>query len=208
MLAGALPRAVESRPMARTLCRLFLVGLVVVPGAACTTLPKPAEMLTVGYRSPEQALRSFQLAVRADLSTLEYQCFSTRFRAEQHLSLMAWREVREQLWKKIGMRWAIANAQASAAAHVYGSHAEMEVVALGKHVHLRFLREDFGETWKGETKLSDDALDFSAHSGVQEGGWFYGQVPLPPGSEAASVTEMRLGREWKIDGIQFDDGNP
>ena len=187
--------------MTRTPCRLFLVGLAALSSAACTTLPKPAEMLTAGYRSPEQTFHTFQLAVRADLSTLEYKCFSTRFRAENHLSLMAWREVREQLWGKIGMRWAVATAKATGPVHLYGNVAEFEVAALGKHMHLRFVREGFGELYSGEQLIADDTLDFQANTGTQQGRWFYGQVEMPADCESAKLTELRVGREWKLDQI-------
>lgn len=194
--------------MTRTLCRLFLVGLGACASPACTTLPKPAEMLEVGYRSPEQTLRTFQLAVRADLPQLEYKCFSTHFRAEHHLSQMAWREAREQLWGKVGMRWAVATAAKQGALQLSGATAELEVVALGKHVRLRFVREDFGELWSGEQLRADDALDFHASTGTQQGRWFYGQVEMPADCDSAKLTEVRVGREWKLDGIGPDGASP
>src|SRR6187431_1605039 len=97
----------------------FLVGL-----ASCTSLPTPAEMLAIGYRSPEQCFETFQTAVRADEPALEYSCVS------QHVR----REVREQLWGQVGMRWAVAKAKSSAPARVQGNRAWMEVSALGKQV--------------------------------------------------------------------------
>jgi hypothetical protein len=105
------------------------------------------------------------------------------------------------------MRWAVAKAKPRAPARVSGGRAEMEVSALGKHVTLVFVREEGGQTWSGETLLSDDPVDFRSHSGAQEGGLFYGQVPMPPGTESAKVTEMRLAQEWKLDAIDFDHGN-
>ncbi len=180
----------------------FLAGL-----AGCTSVPTPAEMLTVGFRSPEQCFSTFQKAVRADEPRLEYQCFSQHFRSENHVSQLAWREIREQLWSQVGMRWAVAKAKSSAPARISGSRASMEVSALGKHVRLEFVREEAGQLWNGETLLSDDVLDFRSHSGAQEGGWFYGQVPMPPGTESAKVTEMRLAQEWKLDAIDPGPGD-
>jgi hypothetical protein len=177
----------------------FLVGL-----ASCTSVPTPAEMLATGFRSPEQCFRTFQCAVRADEPAFEYQCFSQHFRAENHVSQLVWREVREQLWGQVGLRWAVAKAKASAPARVRGNRAFMEVSALGKHIQLEFVREEFGQLWSGETLIADDALDFRAHSGTQEGGWFYGQVAMPPAADSAKVTELRLGQEWKLDKIDPD----
>ena len=77
----------------------FLVGL-----ASCTSLPTPAEMLAIGYRSPEQCFETFQTAVRADEPALEYSCFSQHFRSANRVSQLVWREVREQLWGQVGVQ--------------------------------------------------------------------------------------------------------
>jgi hypothetical protein len=186
---------------------LFLVVLGSLPLAGCTTLPTPAEMLSFGFRSPGQCFQAFQLAVRADLPAQEYRCFSQHFRSENHLSQFAWREFREQLWSQFGSRWAVARAKPTGPIRIHGARAEFEVEALGRKVHLAFVCEDFGELWSGAEQLSDDALDFETHTGTQEGGLFYGQVPMPQGSEPAKVTEMRLGREWKLDVIELVGGS-
>jgi hypothetical protein len=180
---------------------VFLAGLVGFLQAGCPSLPTPAEVLSMGFRSPEQCFHSFQYAVRADLPGEELRCFSQHFRSENHVSQLVWLEVREQLWSQVGMRWAVAEAEPSAPAQVHGSSAWMDVRALGKTLRLRFVREECGQTWSGEQLLSDELVDFRTHSGTQAGGIFYGQVPLPPGSESAKVTEMRLAQEWKLDAI-------
>jgi len=175
----------------------FLLGM-----SGCTSVPTPAEMLTIGYRSPEQCFATFQKAVRADEPRLEYLCFSQHFRSANHVSQLVWREVREQLWGQVGMRWAVAKAKPDGPARIAGKYASMDVSALGKHMRLTFVREEAGQLWSGETLLADDAVDFRSHSGTQEGGLFYGQVPLPPGCEPAQVTEMHLGQEWKLDKLE------
>jgi hypothetical protein len=183
--------------------RSFPAGILLLAGlAGCTSIPTPAEMLATGYRSPEQCFRTFQCAVRADEPLMEYRCFSEHFRSEHHVSQWAWREIREQLWGQVGMRWAVAKAKPDAPARISGRHAWMEVGALGKRMKLTFVREEAGQLWSGETLLSDDALDFHSHSGAQEGGLFYGQVPMPPGCEPGTVTEMHLGQEWKLDELE------
>jgi hypothetical protein len=105
------------------------------------------------------------------------------------------------------MRWAIAKAKADAPARVSGNRAWMEVGALGKRVKLTFVREEAGQLWNGETLLSDEGVDFRSHTGAQEGGVFYGQVPMPPGCEPATVTEMHLGQEWKLDDFDLPGGS-
>jgi hypothetical protein len=183
---------------------VFLAGLACCGLPSCTSVPTPAEMLATGFRSPEQCFRTFQCAVRADEPAWEYKCFSSRFRAEHHVSQLVWLEMREQLWSQVGMRWAVAKAKPERPARVIGDTAWMTVCALGETVELRFVREGFGELWSGSTQLSDDALDFPSRTGTQEGRWFYGQVEMPPGAESAKVTEMRLGQEWKLDAIEFE----
>lgn len=186
------------------------IGLPIAFAAACAgcvTTPKPAEVLATGFRSPEQCFRTFQVAVRADEPALEYRCFSTHMRAEQHLSQWAWRELREGLWSQPGMRWAVALAKIESPADVHGDRAELVVAALGKRVHLVFVREDFAELWNGPEKLADREIDFTRQTGTNEGRWFYGQVEMPAALDSAKVTEMRLGREWKLDQIGFDGGS-
>lgn len=198
--------ACTAPPVARFLSlglRLALLGST----ASCVSTPKPAEVLATGFRSPEQCFRTFQVAVRADEPGLEYRCFSTRLRAEQHLSQWAWRELRENLWSQPGMRWAVALAKVEAPPSVLGARAELVVGALGKRVHLEFVREDFAELWSGSEKLADSEIEFTRQTGTQEGRWFYGQVEMPAAVDSAKVTEMRLGREWKLDRIDFDGGS-
>ena len=186
---------------------VFLAVLAGVGAAGCTSLPEPAEMLRYGFRSPEQCLESFQLAVRADLPAEEYRCFSQHFRSENHVSQLVWREIREQLWGQVGMRWAVAEAKSGAPALVRGNRAQMQVRALGKEVRIELVLEDFAQLWSGPTLIQDQDLDFRSHTGAQESRWFYGQVELLPGVDPATVTEVRLGREWKIDAIDTDPGS-
>jgi hypothetical protein len=71
---------------------------------------------------------------------------------------------------------------------------------------LDLAREDFCEAWAGDEKLGDEAAPFGDRTGLQKDDqgrtWIYGQFPLPSGLAVGRVTELRFGREWKIDGFE------
>jgi len=64
--------------------------------ACCVRPPLTEEWLDVGFREPDQAVKTFQTAVRADSSELEYRCFSAGFRERNHISRLTWEEARAQ----------------------------------------------------------------------------------------------------------------
>ena len=179
-------------------------ALLALASAACVSPPKPADWLAIGFRTPEQTLRTFQTAVRADEPLLEYRCFSSAFLARNRISQPAWRELRDQLWGTTGARWAVAHAELPQAARIVGDQAELTLAVLGHRRVVRLVREDFAELWSGDRRILDDRADFSSSTGVQEHGekrWIYAQVELPKGHERSEVSELVLGREWKIDDI-------
>jgi hypothetical protein len=173
--------------------------------AGCVSPPSVRDVLDVGFRSPEQCWQSFQTAVRADEPALEYRCLSQRLIAERGLSQLVWREARAELYAPLGTRWAIAQARPLGPASVQGDRATLVVEALGRKVRLCFLREDFRSLLAGEQLLLDENADFASSSGVQTAAdgqrWFYAQIPLPLDGEPDRISEMHLGREWKLDGI-------
>lgn len=186
--------------------RIALAGLLPLLGGTtgCVSPPSPREVLAVGFRTPEQCWTSFQTAVRADEPALEYRCLSQRLIREQGLSQLAWREARDEFYRPLGTRWAITRARMVEPARVEGNHAVLVVEGVGRRVRLEFLREDFQTLRAGERLIVDEEADFAAASGVQgqQGQrWFYAQVPLPQGTDAAGVSELHLGREWKLDRI-------
>lgn len=184
---------------------LALFSVAVLGTAGCVSPPSAREVLDVGYRSPEQCWQSFQTAVRADEPGLEYRCLSQRLIAERGLSQLVWREARAELYAPLGTRFAIAKARPLGPASVQGDRAEMVVEALGRRVRLRFLREDFRSLWEGDQLVLDENASLAGSSGVQTAAdgqrWFYAQIPLPGNSEPGRISEMHLGREWKLDGI-------
>lgn len=196
-------RLPESLSMSFGPCRPLLLLLCCLP-AACTSLPSPAEVLATGWRSPEQCWRTFQVAVRADEPGLEYRCLSRQLCQERGLSQFNWRELRAELWGQFGSRYAVEQATPTGPARIQGERAELEIEALGKKLRLGFVREDYAELWAGETRLYDEADRWSARTGTQSNGgqrWFYAQLPIPEALDSAGLSELRVGREWKLDEI-------
>jgi hypothetical protein len=69
------------------------------------------------------------------------------------------------------------------------------------------VREDFCEAWEGGERRIDEAADFRERVGTQAAAdgtaWVYGRMPVPKGVSAERLTELRVGREWKIDGFEI-----
>ncbi len=182
-------------------------------GGCWVAPPRAADLLAVGFRTPEQAFRTFQTAVRADEATLEFRCFSIGFTHRNHLSQRTYREGRNQLRAQYPwLRKGIADAEITQPTVVRGERARMQIASHGHRFGVDLVREDFGEVWAGSELVVDpDDLNFEEHAGFQpapDGSrWFYGHIPWPSGSAVrdADITEIRVGREWKIDGIEAVD---
>jgi hypothetical protein len=193
-----------SRALAVGILALGMLGL-----GACVAAPTAQDRFAVGFRSPEQCFASFQTAVRADDLGLERRCLSARFIGENGLSELGFRTFWEELTRKQPfLRKGIVDAQASSPIEVRGDRARLRLASHGRKLVVDLAREDFCEAWGGDQKLADESAPFRERSGIQPGSdgtrWFYGRMPLPAGVDETRVTELRLGREWKIDGFALE----
>jgi hypothetical protein len=198
----------RSFPRLLGVVQVLLVSLWL--SSCCVDPPRPQDLLSLGYRTPEQALSTLQIAVRADDPGLLRRCFSADFVARHKLSEQVWRESWEQLQKEQPfLRKGLADARPAGPAEIKGDRALMHAVSHGHRITLVFAREEFCEAWAGGQKVADEAAPFRDRTGVQEGThgdhWMYGRMPLPPGVAADRVTELRFGQEWKIDDFALDD---
>jgi len=189
--------------------RLGVLALGALALGACVCPPTARDRFAVGFRSPEQCFGSFQTAVRADDPGLERRCLSARFIAENGLSEIAYRMFWDELTRKEPfLRKGIADAEASAPAEVRGDRARMRLASHGRNLVVDLAREDFCEAWGGDQKLADETAPFRERTGIQPGNdgtrWFYGRMPLAAGLDEQRVTELRFGREWKIDGFSLE----
>lgn len=180
-------------------------AVLAAASAACVCPPDARAVLDVGFRTPEQAFRTFQTATRLDDPDLELRCFSLGFRARNHLSQLTWREARAELYeRKPWMRAGIAGADV-VGVEVRGDRAQVAIDTAGGDYVVWLVREDFAEAWAGAERVLDEGIDWRASTGIQDGAsggrWMWGRVAAPPGVDADAVTDLRFGREWKIDDV-------
>jgi hypothetical protein len=197
-----------ARPPRGSSLGLFGLGLSISLSACCVAPPRAEDVLAVGFRTPEQAFHTFQTAIRADDPGAELRCLSASFVAENQLSELVFREFWEHYTSENPfLRKGITDATIEAPAEVRRGRARMRAVSHGRRMEISFVREDFCEAWEGNVRRIDEAAPFSERSGVQTGSdgtrWIYGHMPVSEGVATDRITELRVGREWKIDGFQM-----
>jgi len=178
-------------------------------GGCCLLVspPEAHELLAVGFRTPEQTLRSFQVGWRAEEPDLQRRCFSRRFVEEHRLSKLTWRVfVEELLEEEPFLRIGIADAELAGPIEIEGRRARARAVTHGRTLEFELVLDEFVEAWSGGERLVDTYAPFEAHTTVEERGGeprrFWGFAELPAGADAAGVSELRVGREWKIDALR------
>ena len=192
------------------------LALLLAPVAAlacCVAPPQARDLLAVGFRTPEQAFASFQTAVRADDPGLLRRCLSADFVARNRLSEQVFRTFWEKLEKDEPLlRKGVADAEPKGPAEVRADRARIRAKSHGKELLVELVREDFCEAFAGDEKIVDEAAPFRERTGVQTAAdgspWIYGRMVLPPGVAAERVTELRVGREWKIDSFAVEEDGP
>src|SRR4029078_1011256 len=124
------------------------------------------EWLDVGFREPVQAVKTFQTAVRADSSELEYRSCSAGFRERNHISRLTWSEARAQLREKYPwMRRGISDMELEGDLSGADRRVERTWVTHDRHIKIALVREDYAELWSGKQLLADDAgVDFRKHT--------------------------------------------
>lgn len=185
-----------------------LVALLWAPVglSACLSAPEPQDLLAVGFRSPEQAFRTFQTALRADLPDLEYRCLSSDFKAREGIHQLGWREFREELfgsrpWLKLAAKAEIRetlplpDGRRRVVAH-------LDTLFVDETFAVDFRREDYHETFDAEGLLEDDTRPWNKTATEREGRLVL-TVPMPQGVAVHEIVEFRAGREWKIDGFEL-----
>lgn len=204
------PLRVRPVPLGSTAATLlFFLSTLGLQGCCLFVAPpKAADYLDVGFRTPEQTFRTFQVGWRGDLPDLEHRCFSRDFRGRNQVSRLNYREFRARLQSEQPfLRLGVADARPQGAAEVRGDRARLVLETHGRTLEVLFVLDDFVEVWAGETRVLDDYLPFDEHTQttpIDAGGRrLWGHVDLPESTAAQRVTEFRLGREWKIDDLRM-----
>jgi hypothetical protein len=193
-----MPR-IGSVPTQTRVIFLLLAACMGTAQSCCTTPPNAEELLDLGYRSPRQAFQTLRAGIRGDLPRLEYRSLSGDFRRRNGLSQLSYREFREDWysenpWIKI----ALSNAEVLELIQRSPTRVSLRVGALGSEILIDLVAEDFYQIWDGD-ELREDALvgNIAELIMADDGGW----IARVPG-DGPAPSELRLGREWKVDDIR------
>lgn len=188
---------------------LLLLGLL---GMGCHTPGRLAPFEELGFRSPEQTFRTFQAALAHDRIDLEYRCLGADFKRANGLSQLGYRSFRAELLEAQPALKRLAGAQIVASEPLgpdrWRLTARVRVLWKRVDVVVDLVREDFAEVWERAERLWDDAVDWDEVIFVEhdDSTWpprrLTAHLPLEEGLDPATWTELRLGREWKIDGFE------
>lgn len=197
------------RPSAR------LLGLAVLLASACVGAPSPSDLLAVGFRTPRQAFRTFQTALRGDHLDLEYRCWSPAFRRRNGLPQHLYREGRRQLLEEQPwMRW-IAKAEVIDEEPLGPAEhrlvCQVDVLWIEQRFEVRLVRTGYLEVRGGpEGKiLYDEYVPFDRAVRIvphPDGGWdLSSEVEIWPEDaygDLAEATELHVAEDWQIDDLR------
>lgn len=198
--------------------RLLLLGLALAPLGCKTPPPRAGELLEVlgderrpFHATPEQTFEAFRLAFRGRLYDLEYNCLSSGFKERQGLGQVTYREARDRALGTFLVAWALWKAEVSEVEYLDDGRARLEASYSGRTVRVDLVREEFWETWGGNDRLGDAHRpwgDGVLPTAEDEDPGLWAFVPLEERAQASQVTEIRVGREWKIDHFELLDQEP
>ena len=156
--------------------------------------------MDLGYRSPLQAFNTLKAAIRGDLPRLEYRSLSAGFRSRNGLSQLSYREFREEWFgQNPWMKAALSGAEVlERVDHAGGRRTVLRVGILGEEALVHLVAEDFAQLWDQAELREDVAVDDMGALLTQRDGRWTASVE----GGGAPPTELRLGREWKVDGIE------
>ncbi len=87
----------------------------------------------------------------------------------------------------------------------------IEVLFKTTRIRIGFIREDFYDLYRGAELIGGDLQPFdrvtrpadSQNGRTGLAAW----VPLPTGTSPDQITEVRIGREWKVDSLELIDAD-
>jgi hypothetical protein len=168
--------------------------------------PKPDDWRAFGFRGPEATFHSFLTALAGDRPDLEYTCLSADLKRREGGNLLGYLEFRDELrrempWLKAAARAGIEGVEMLAPdrARIL---ARIDWLFWDETFTVDFVAEDFYEYWSLGQRVEDG---FQAFAPRREGARVVAQAPAPEEADLSEITELRLGREWKVDGIALPD---
>ncbi len=201
------PIMLFNTPPARLWCALLALAV-----SSCkVTPPEPTDWLEVGFRSPEQAFHTYQVALASDMPDLEYRCLGTYFKRENNVNQLAYRAFREDLLDRMPWLRFLAEAQVIERRELpdgaYQIRARVDYLWKVVDVDFVLAREEYYELWAGDKLWLDDAVTFDEALAIDEGSSAMMlsvplPSPMPPAPGDMGLSEVRVGSEWKIQAFE------
>lgn len=194
---------------------LVLVLALLAPLAGCLTPhPTAADWLDIGFRTPEQTFGTWQTAFATDSEDLEYRCLSVAMKQRLGIDSATYRIARDELLRSVPGLKRVAAAEIRRAWALTEERwrlvAQVEFLWIDRFIQVDLVREEFFELYRGDRRVLDGLIDFDAivvlddsteppilWAGVDAAD----PLGLAPAVTPATVDELRVGREWKIDAL-------
>lgn len=181
----------------------LLLALLASSLVGCRLAPPTDEAwLSVGFRTPQQTFGTFQTALRADDPHLEYRCLAQELKAREGLNELAYRTFREDLFRENPWLKFAAEGRVIGVSRPSDERctlvAEVSRLFVKRTFAVELVREDFYELFSEGELLEDGFATFERSLSSPAAGELVLSLPLPADTEPASLSEARLGREWKI----------
>jgi len=188
----------------------------------CVSPPTAQEVLDTGFRTPEMTFHTLQVGVRGDLPSLEYSCLSGAFRARHQLSQIAYREFRERyLQDEIAFWLGLPDAVIVESRSLGEGRHLLKCESHGQSFQFELVREDFWQVWANGEFLFNEPIEDGAFPlwaqvyDENEHSFVFALAQLPESGHGMSteelnrtLSEFRIGREWKIDDFRGLDSSP
>ena len=187
------------RPWASALVAL---SCVLSTGCLGPRAARAEDWLAIGFRTPRATFATFQTALRADQADLEYRCLAQEMKAAEGLNQLAYRTFREELFgQNPWLRYA-ADATVEGESRIAPDRVRLSARVKKLWIERRFavelVREDFYEVYAQGELLDDDFGSFARSTKSVGDTELELRIPVPFGTDPASLSEVRLGQEWKI----------
>jgi hypothetical protein len=208
------PAAARTTPARRRSAALVAAAVAAALLGCCVSAPEPEDWLAAGaapFRTPEATFRTFRTALAGDAGDLEYRCWSVGFKRAHSVTQLVYLEFRKRLleenpWARHLARAKVVETRTIAPDRVL-LVAEVDAFFKTVRVHVGCVREEFFDVI-GPEFSSGDALELESVVRASDGAW--GEpglavelwVPLPEPRTLGDVSEIRVGREWKIDSLE------